>query len=271
MWVGRLRAVIGKLATMVAGAFRVRPELLLDLLLPTVCVGCGEPGAIWCARCRPRPAPPARLAGPQPPRDGPQPPPMFAMAAYRGTVRAALIGYKERGHRGLVGVFGQWLADGLEALPAGVRCEATGPDGCWWLVPVPSRRRAAARRGGQHVAAVTAAAAAVLAARGRPVVVSAPLRMSRAVRDSVGLDAAARRANLAGRVLLRPDAAPPPGTVVLLVDDIVTTATTAAACVERLHRSSVRVAAVVALAAAGGHPASRWTGPARSQPNRTGG
>lgn len=263
---------------MASGAFRMWSQLL-DLLLPTACAGCGEPGTIWCARCRPRPAPPALLEGPQPGPDGPlegplddlQPPPMFAMAAYRGTVRAALICYKERGQRGLATVFGQWLADSLQALPAGVRRDATDADGCWWLVPVPSRRRAAARRGGQHVAAVTAAAAAALAARGRPAVVAAPLRMSRTVRDSVGLDAAARRANLAGRVLLRPDAAPPPGTAVLLVDDIVTTATTAAACVERLHRSGVGVAAVVALAAAGGHPASRWRGPARAQRTRTGG
>ncbi len=239
------------------------PRALLDLLLPTVCAGCAEPGSIWCPRCRPRPAAPVRL--------GDRLPPVFAMAAYRGPVRAALLGYKERGRRSLAGAFGQWLADALEALPAGIRSDATGPDGCWWLVPVPSRRRAATRRGGQHVAAVAAAAAAVLAARGRPVVVAGALRMSRTVRDSVGLDPAARRANLAGRVLVQPNGSPSPGTPVLLIDDIVTTGATAAACADALHRSGATVTAVVALAAAGNHPGLTGPDPARSQRTRTGG
>lgn len=196
---------------------------------------------------------------------------MFAVAAYRGAVRAALLGYKERGRRGLAAPFGQLLADALEALPAAIREDATGPDGGWWLVPVPSVRRAAIRRGGQHVTAVAAAAAAVLAAGGRPVTVAGALRLSRAVRDSVGLDPAARRANLAGRVLLRRAATPPPGTPVLLVDDILTTGATAAACAEALHRSGVSVAAVVVLAAAGVHPGSTWPDPTRAQRTRTGG
>ncbi len=183
---------------------------------------------------------------------------MFAVAAYRGPMRAALLGYKERGRRGLALAFGQWLAAALEALPAEVRREATGSDGCWWLVPVPSRPRAATRRGGQHVAAVAAAAAAVLAGSGRPVAVAAALRMLRGVRDSVGLDPAARRANLAGHVLLRPRGTPPPGTPVLLVDDIVTTGATAAACADTLQRSGVQVAAFVALAAAGDHSGLTW-------------
>lgn len=220
---------------------------LLDLLLPTVCAGCAEPGSVWCPRCRPPATSPVRLAGRQRP-------PMFAVAAYRGPVRAALLGYKERGRRVLAAAFGRWLADALEALPADLRRDAADPDGCWWLVPVPSRRRAATRRGGQHVTAVAAAAATVLAARGQPVAVAAALRMSHAVRDSVGLDPAARRANLADRVLLRPGATPPPDTPVLLVDDIITTGATAAACIDTLHRSGVPVAAVVALAAAGVTP-----------------
>lgn len=80
--------------------------------------------------------------------------------------------------------------------------------------------------------------------------------MSRGVRDSVGLDPAARRTNLAGRVLLRPAAAPPRGTGVVLIDDILTTGATAMACCETLRRSGVPVVAIVVLAAAGGHPGS---------------
>ncbi len=234
------------------------PGALLDLLLPTVCVGCAEPGTSWCGRCRPRPGPPVRL-------DDRQLPPGYALAAYRGPVRAALLGYKERGRRDLAAALGEWLADGLEALPDDVRRDVTASDGSWWLVPVPSRRSVANRRGGQHVAAVARRAAAVLAARGRPAVVAAALRMSRGARDSVGLDAAARRANLAGRVVLRPGAAPPPDTPVVLVDDIVTTGATAGACAAVLDRSSVAVGAFVALAAAGDHAGWRGRPPHRSQ------
>lgn len=240
------------------------PAALLDLLLPTVCVGCAEPGTSWCGRCRPRTGPPVRLGDRQLP-------PSYALADYRGAVRAALLGYKERGRRDLATALGEWLADGLEALPDGVRRGVTAPDGSWWLVPVPSRRRAAARRGGQHVAAVAHRAAAVLAARGRPVVVATALRMSRGARDSVGLDAAARRANLAGRVVFRPAAAPPPNTPVVLVDDIVTTGATAGACVAGLNLSSVEVGAFVALAAAGEHAGWQLRRTTGHGPRETGG
>ncbi|MGH4020172.1 MAG: ComF family protein, partial [Pseudonocardiaceae bacterium] len=132
---------------------------LLDLVLPAVCAGCGDPGSMWCRRCHPPPGPALRVGVPALPAG----PPVYALAGYSGPVRAVLLGYKERGSRVLVGPLGTWLAGGLEELPAGLRRCCTGSDGCWWLVPVPSRRPAAVRRGGQHVAAVAAHAAAVLA------------------------------------------------------------------------------------------------------------
>ena len=68
-----------------------------------------------------------------------------------------------------------------------------------WLVPAPSRPSAARARGGDHVLRLCR----VLAA-GRPDIrVAAPLRLARHARDSVGLDAAQRAANLAGRLRVR--------------------------------------------------------------------
>jgi predicted amidophosphoribosyltransferase len=80
--------------------------------------------------------------------------------------------------------------------------------------------------------------------------------MGLGVRDSVGLGAADRQANLVGRVLPRRAGLPPGGTSVVLVDDVVTTGATVAACAATLLRTGVTVSAIVALAAAGCHSPS---------------
>jgi len=223
---------------------------LLDLLLPTPCAGCDQPGAGWCPHCAGhlgvamRVYPPELAGGV----------PAFALSRYAGPVRAALLSYKERGRRSLAEPLGERLALALLALP-GPLGPLTDCDGCWWLVPVPSRRSAAARRGGQHVQSLAAHAAAVLAGRGHPAAVAPALRMAPGVRDSVGLTAAARRQNLAGRVLLHGAGVPPRRVPVVLVDDVLTTGATAAECTAVLARAGVEVHAIVALAAAGGHSA----------------
>ncbi|MGH3976101.1 MAG: hypothetical protein ACRDS9_22665, partial [Pseudonocardiaceae bacterium] len=74
------------------------------------------------------------------------------------------------------------------------------------------------------------------------------------------LQAAARQANLAGRVLPRRAGLPPTGTPVVLVDDVVTTGATATACVRALLQAGVGTPAIVVLAAAGCHATSRLRG-----------
>ena len=238
---------------------------LLDLLLPVECGGCTAPGAVLCADCAALLGAPSQVY----PACCPTDPPVYALGAYHGRLRAAILAYKERGRRDLATPLGSALAAAFlhPQLPLlfptwghiGVKPATTSPM-CLhvgsevkevWMVPVPSRRAAARGRGGQHMELLARRAAAALAEAGVAAAVAPALRMGAGVRDSVGLTAAARRANVAGRVLARRAGLPPAGTPVVLVDDVVTTGATAAACATALVQTGVAVCAIVVVAAAG--------------------
>jgi predicted amidophosphoribosyltransferase len=245
---------------------------LADLLLPLRCAGCDERGVALCPLCRhaidPGDAPPR-------PYGRHSPVPIYSVAEYQGRARAVLLAYKERDRRDLAAPLGDLLANALLHLPRTHLPHATAapdrttpdaalapgrsipaaaapaaPDRTWWLVPAPSRASAARRRGGSHLLRLARATAEALARSGHPAGVAPALRFGAGVRDSVGLDRAARAANLAGRVRFREPAAPPVGARVVLLDDVVTTGATAAACVRELRRAGRPACVVLTFASA---------------------
>jgi predicted amidophosphoribosyltransferase len=193
---------------------------LTDLLLPRLCAGCELPGAVLCRRCA------ALLAVPQlaQPRRFPSGfPPTVAAGAYAGPVRPVVNAFKERGRAELARPLGAALALAVAGVLAGLPA-VPGPV---WLVPVPSGRAALRARGRDHVRELTRRAVAELRTAGLPASEARLLRRSGRARDSAGLSAAQRRANLAGTFALRPDLPPRPADVVLVVvDDVVTSGAT---------------------------------------------
>ncbi len=220
----------------------------LDLVLPRPCPGCGRPGP-WCVACADTLAGRARLVQlPDATLDaaaGTVLPPARALARYAGPPRQAILAGKERGRADLPPILGEAVGRALIRL---IRI-AVIPDELW-IVPAPSRRSAARRRGGDPVAAMATSAARLLAENGVACGVAPCLFTSGRAQDSVGLDAAARAANLAGRVRFRSSAAPGRGASVVLLDDVLTTGATVWASVRTLSEVSVPVAAVLTVATA---------------------
>lgn len=213
---------------------------MLDLILPLECGGCGAPSTRWCDACAVELAVKPDEPHLVDPRIDPQAP-VFALGRYAGARRQAILALKEHGRADLVAPLARALAIGLHRLLTWGILEPP-----LTIVPAPTRRSAARRRGGDPVARL--AAAAVAAHSGLAVVPA--LRMTALARDSVGLRPAARERNIAGRVLLRGRPEKLQRTEVLIVDDIVTTGATARESVRVLRSAGVRVAAVLAIAAA---------------------
>jgi predicted amidophosphoribosyltransferase len=230
-----------------AGRFGVAAAM--DLVLPRACPGCGGPGP-WCAGCdgtlrgRPR-----RVRLPELAAGGAAAglPPVWALTRYTDPVRSAILAGKEHGRQDLPAHLGRALGNGLLRLNRlGLMPEPI------WLVPAPSRRAAARARGGDPVAGMAVAAARLAAQRGHPAGVAPCLVTAGSARDSVGLDAAARAANLADRVRWLPRAAPPAGAQVVVIDDVLTTGTTTAAACRVLRAAGVDVCGVLVVASVPG-------------------
>ncbi|MGC4933640.1 ComF family protein [Gordonia sp. DT30] len=238
MTTGPARANPSRWSAFASAATRVSIEGA-DLVLPRVCGGCGCAGVDWCADCAARVADaPVELH----PRVA-LPVPVWSVGRYRGPLRASIIAMKEHGRRDLATPLGAALAEAVITLARwGEMPDATRLH----LVPAPTRRLAARRRGGDPVTAVAAAAAARIGPRAR---VQPLLVTSMTTRDSAGLGARDRRANLRGSIRMRTGRRLPRGAVIL-VDDVLTTGATAAESVRTCRAHGVEIGAVVVLAGA---------------------
>jgi predicted amidophosphoribosyltransferase len=207
--------------------------MLLDLILPLECGGCGAPSTRWCPACATELTARAREPVLVTPRLDPGVP-VLSLGRYAAARRRAIVAVKEQGRADLVVPLAAALHTGLSQLLAWGLLEAP-----LTVVPAPTRRMAARRRGGDPVTRVVRAATADL-----PGIAMLPaLRLTGRTRDSVGLSSADRQRNLAGRVRLT---RPVPG-VAVIVDDVVTTGATACESVRALHAAGVQVHAVLAL------------------------
>jgi predicted amidophosphoribosyltransferase len=173
-------------------------------------------------------------------------PPTAAAGAYTGPVRPAVNAFKEQGRAELARPLGAALALAVAAIVGA----APGARPVL-LVPVPSSAAALRARGRDHVGELTRRAVVELRTAGLPAEEARLLRRCGRVRDSAGLSATARRANLAGSFVLERGVRPVPGALLVLVDDVVSsgaTLTEAAATLSAVRRpgDAPVLAAVVA-------------------------
>jgi predicted amidophosphoribosyltransferase len=182
--------------------------VLLDLVLPRSCAGCGAAGTALCRAClQLLDGPALGLVTPTPCPPGL--PLLSAFVAYEGPPQQLLLAHKEHGQLGLTGPLGGCLATAIQVLGSGPVV----------LCPVPSSRRAVRQRGHDHALRLASAAAARLQGG---VVARRMLTQVRALADQSGLTTTQRAANLAGALTCRPG----PRSTVIVIDDVVTTGAT---------------------------------------------
>lgn len=203
---------------------------MLELLFPKSCAGCGAAGVSLCASCQEElRRVPHRVSCTVDPRV-----PVWALSPYAGAHRQLVISMKERGRRDACAYVGAAVRAAVDFLAARGELPFAAD---LTLVPAPTRARSARLRGGDTVTAVCASSG----------LLTFPCVQHRSsVRDSVGLDAAARRRNLAEGV----DLLQVPSSPVLLVDDVVTTGATVEATCAVLFSAGVEVSGVLAVCAA---------------------
>ncbi|MEZ5091585.1 ComF family protein [Nocardioides sp.] len=215
-----------------------------DLLLGGRCCGCARPGRVLCRACRAVLPRSPRPAWPTPTPAGLAPP--WALGDYAGTLRALLLGHKERRQLALAGPLGELLSLAVGAAVPG--------DDPVLLVPAPSRRSAVRERGHDATARLVAAAGRALRGQDRPVREVPLLAMRTGVLDQAGLDARQRAANLTHSLWVPPErlarAARPVARVrVVVCDDVITTGATAREAQRALEAVGLPVSAIATVAA----------------------
>jgi ComF family protein len=201
--------------------------MLLDFLMPALCAACRSPGGCLCPRCAAAIATSTSILR----GSANGVPPVTALGAYDGTLRAAILALKFGRARALGARLGRWLAPKI-LLPF----EA--------VVPVPLHTARLRERGYNQAAEI---ANAIGAASRRPVIENA-LERNRVTAPQSALDLIGRRANVEGAFAAGRQIDRVCGARVLLVDDVITTGATIRACADALRAAGVR--AVYAACAA---------------------
>lgn len=228
---------------------------LLDLAAPAACAGCSRPGLRWCADCATSLHEGAAGAGPWSPTPRPPGlPPTWSGLAYAGSVRAAVVAWKDGGRADLTPILAPVLRTVLATALAGSlpHADALAAGDAVLLLPAPSGRAGTRARGEHRVAALTRAAVRGIPRSGgsRPLEVLDGLRLVRRVQDQAGLGARARAANLGGAVGVRTALADRLiGVPCVVVDDVVTTGATLAECARALRECGAGPVVAATLAA----------------------
>jgi predicted amidophosphoribosyltransferase len=199
-------------------------DAALDLLLGSTCVGCTRPGRMLCPPCRAALPTSAAVAWPSPVPAGLVTP--WATGEYADTLRALVVGHKDRGQWSLARVLCGLLA-------TAVRAAAGPPDGVpLVLVGVPSRPGSTRRRGYDATGALVRGAVRLLRRESYDAVPAALLVSRGGIQNQKDLTAAERAANLDGSMCcpaagLRRLAGRRTAVRVVLCDDVLTTGATA--------------------------------------------
>lgn len=209
---------------------------LADLVLARRCLACGLLGRPLCEACLVgirstdvvrrtlKVAPPVAVA---------------SAAEYSGTVRQAIIEYKEHGVVSLAGPLSCLLADAVAAMlvrQRGQRCTIVG---------VPSHRRS--ERGFDALGLVARKAARRLRERGHDVAVDEALTATRAYMPLKTLGRRERARQVAGAFDAIP-AATRIARTTIIVDDVLTTGATVSECARALRAAGRLVVGVATIA-----------------------
>ncbi|MDO5627530.1 MAG: phosphoribosyltransferase family protein [Mobilicoccus sp.] len=224
-----------------------------DLVLPARCGGCGVGGSSWCAACagefgrltaHPRLVA-VRASGC---------PRLVAAADYDGTVRRAVVAFKDGGRRDLRSV----LAEGLRAALLSAIADLPESTSPVLIVPAPSSPAARRIRGDVPLHLLGREAVQGLPLLTGRLCVWAPiLRHTRRVGDQAGLSRTQRGSNVGHAFGVLPGAVLPPDAVVIIVDDVVTTGATLAECARAIDEFGGAVHGAAVLAATASLSATR--------------
>lgn len=183
---------------------------VLNLLLPTPCVGCRAIGSPFCPTCRNKlELNPKRVIRRE--VDG------YAFCAYEGIARDVINAIKELGQTSLIGPLATSMASNW---PPSLKAPI--------LVPIPSSQSNFKKRGFQH----TNLLASALAKRIPGAVSRSLLRSVTRREDQARLDPTERLSNLAGAFELEIRGFQAGSAQLVLIDDVLTTGATVSAAAE---------------------------------------